>query len=44
MRLTTAEYGQHHLTIPRSDPLRIGTLAVIISDVAAHFKMSRDEF
>jgi len=43
MRLTTAEYGQHHVTIPRVNPLRIGTLAGILLEVAAHFKMSRDE-
>ena len=26
MRLTTAEGGEHHVTIPRHDPLRVGTL------------------
>lgn len=43
MRLTTEEHGQHHVTIPRSNSLRIGTLAGILSDVASHFKMSREE-
>ncbi len=43
MRLTTTEQGEHHVTIPRSNPLRIGTLAGILSDVAGHFKMNRDE-
>lgn len=43
LRLTTEELGQHHITIPRSSPLRIGTLAGILSEVASHFKMSREE-
>ncbi len=43
MRLTTEEQGQHHVTIPRSNPLRIGTLAGILSEVASHFNMSREE-
>jgi len=43
MRLTTTEGGEHHITIPRHDPLRIGTLAAILDDVAMHFQLSRDE-
>lgn len=43
MRLTTTEGGEHHVTIPRHDALRIGTLAAILDDVAAHFEISRDE-
>lgn len=43
MRLTTQEGGEHHVTIPRHDPLRIGTLAAILVDVAQHFGLSRDE-
>lgn len=43
LRLTTQEHGQHHLTIPQHNPLRIGTLSAILGDVAAHFKTSRDE-
>jgi len=43
MRLTTTESGEHHVTIPRHDPLRIGTFASILDDVAAHFSLSRDE-
>jgi hypothetical protein len=35
--------GQHHITIPEHDPLRVGTLAAILSDVAAHFEISRDD-
>jgi predicted RNA binding protein YcfA (HicA-like mRNA interferase family) len=43
MRLTTHEHGEHHVTIPRHDALRIGTLAGILTDVAEHAGMSRDD-
>ncbi len=29
--------------IPNHDPLKVGTLAAILGDVAAHSKLSRDE-
>ena len=34
LRLTTQEPGEHHLTIPGHGPLRIGTLAGILADLA----------
>jgi len=43
MRLTTLERGEHHVTIPKCDPLRVGTLAGILADVAAHFELTREE-
>jgi predicted RNA binding protein YcfA (HicA-like mRNA interferase family) len=43
LRLTTAEGGEHHVTIPRHAPLRVGTLAAVLDDVAAHFGLSRTE-
>lgn len=43
MRLTTQQRGEHHLTIPAHDPLRLGTLAAILDEVARHFGMTRDE-
>jgi predicted RNA binding protein YcfA (HicA-like mRNA interferase family) len=43
MRLTTEQGGEHHVTIPRHDPLRVGTLGSILAEVADHFGMSRDE-
>ena len=39
MRLTTT----HHITVPDHGPLRVGTLAGILADLAAHFEMSRDD-
>lgn len=43
MRLSIQENGEHHVTIPRHDPLRVGTLSAILADVAQHFRMTRDE-
>ena len=43
MRLTTAELGEHHITIPRTVSLRVGTLSGILGDVAAHFGLTREE-
>jgi len=42
-RLTTGENGTHHITIPNHSPVRIGTFAAILDDIAEHFKMSRQE-
>lgn len=39
MRLTTQQKGEHHVTIPRHKPLRIGTLNSILKDVAEHLKL-----
>ena len=43
IRLTTLKNGEHHLTIPNHNPLRIGTLSSILVDVAAHFQTSKDQ-
>jgi predicted RNA binding protein YcfA (HicA-like mRNA interferase family) len=43
MRLTTQQQGEHHVTIPCHDPLRVGTLAAILAEVAGHFGLSREE-
>lgn len=43
LRLTTASPSEHHVTIPIHDRLRVGTLAAILADVAAHQEISRDE-
>lgn len=34
---------EHHLTVPLHDPLRIGTLAAILTDVGARHRLSRDK-
>jgi predicted RNA binding protein YcfA (HicA-like mRNA interferase family) len=43
LRLTTNEHGQHHVTIPNHDPIKVGTLSGILGDIARHFEISRDE-
>lgn len=42
-RLTTAQGGEHHITVPMHDALRIGTLGGIVDEVAAHFGLERDQ-
>lgn len=43
MRLTTLRDGEHHVTIPRHTPLRVGTLNEILREVAAHLDIERDD-
>jgi len=43
LRLTIRLPSEHHVTIPLHDELRVGTLAAILDDVAAHFGISRNE-
>jgi predicted RNA binding protein YcfA (HicA-like mRNA interferase family) len=41
VRLTTAQGGEHHITIPRHQSLRVGTLNAILRDVAEHLDIPR---
>jgi len=42
LRLTRKTHdAEHHVTIPAHDPLKVGTLSAILSDVAAHLEMDR---
>jgi hypothetical protein len=44
MRLTSRLKGpEHHITIPRHDPLRVGTVSSILADVASYLEISRAE-
>ena len=43
IRATKTTPTQHHVTVPRHDPLRVGTLAAILGDVAEHLDFTRDE-
>jgi len=42
IRLTTNLNGQHHITIPNHNPLKLGTLSSILSDVAEHFNKTKE--
>jgi predicted RNA binding protein YcfA (HicA-like mRNA interferase family) len=41
MRLSTKTGGEHHVTIPVGGPLRVGTMAAVLTEVAAHFNIER---
>jgi predicted RNA binding protein YcfA (HicA-like mRNA interferase family) len=43
LRVTTNQQGQHHVTIPNHNPIKVGTLAGILGDAAGYFKFSREE-
>jgi predicted RNA binding protein YcfA (HicA-like mRNA interferase family) len=42
MRLTTERNGQHHITVPAHDPLKLGTLRSILDAVAKHHGTTRE--
>jgi hypothetical protein len=42
--LTSTSRGfEHHITIPRHKPLRVGTLSSILNEVAAYLEIQREE-
>lgn len=41
--MTTKEQGEHHVTIPCSGTLRVGTLSAILRDVADHLSVPRQK-
>ena len=43
VRLTCESPVQHHVTVPMHDPLRIGTLAAVLTAVADAHGLTRDE-
>ena len=43
VRLTTTMGGEHHITVPLHDFIKIGTLNAILKDVASHAGLTRDE-
>ena len=43
IRVTTVQGGEHHLTVPNHNPLRLGTLDGILSDVSVHLGVSKDQ-
>jgi predicted RNA binding protein YcfA (HicA-like mRNA interferase family) len=43
IRLTTLRNGEHHVTIPDHDPIRVGTLAGVLTDVARHHNLTREQ-
>ncbi len=43
IRLTTTVQGQHHITLPNHEPIKIGTLSSNLSDIALHFQKSKEQ-
>jgi predicted RNA binding protein YcfA (HicA-like mRNA interferase family) len=44
MRLTSTSKGfEHHITIPKHRPLRVGTLSSIVNEIAAYLEIERQE-
>jgi predicted RNA binding protein YcfA (HicA-like mRNA interferase family) len=43
IKLTTTVKGQHHITIPNHDPLKIGTLSAILGDIANYLGKTKEE-
>ena len=43
IRLTTERQGQHHVTIPNHNPLKLGTLSGLLKAVAAHHGLTVEE-
>jgi len=43
IRLTSQMKGEHHITIPNHNPIKIGTLSAILSDIAVHFSKTKEE-
>ena len=44
VRLTSTSKGfEHHITIPKHKPLRVGTLSSIVNDIAAYLEIKRQK-
>ena len=45
IRLTHSSVkGDHNVTIPNHDPIKLGTLSSIIADVCDHLGINKDDF
>ena len=42
IRLTSLSKGEHHITVPRHKPLKIGTLNNILTDVAHYLEKDKE--
>jgi predicted RNA binding protein YcfA (HicA-like mRNA interferase family) len=44
MRLTSTSKGfEHHITIPKHKPLRVGTLSSIVNEIAGYLEIERQK-
>lgn len=44
LRLTSTHKGtEHHLTVPRHKPLRLGTLNSVVNEIATYLEMTKQD-
>ncbi|MEL6603164.1 MAG: type II toxin-antitoxin system HicA family toxin [Cyanobacteria bacterium J06614_10] len=43
IRVRTQRNGQHNITIPAHDPIKLVKLTAILRDVATHFQVTRNQ-
>jgi predicted RNA binding protein YcfA (HicA-like mRNA interferase family) len=43
VRLSCTQPKEHHLTVPLHDPLRVGTLAAVVAEVASAHGLTRED-
>lgn len=43
IRLKTVLQGEHHITIPNHDAIKVGTLSSILNEVANHLSKTKEE-
>jgi hypothetical protein len=43
IRLTCTNPTQHHITVPNYDPVRVGTLSAILTEVAVAHALTREQ-
>ena len=41
--LTTSINGQHHITVPNHNPIKVGTLSTILLKIGIHFNKTKEE-
>ncbi len=44
IRLTTQMKGEHHITIPCHQTLKVGTLSSVLKEIADHLEKSKEGF
>ena len=43
IRLTTKLNGEHNITVPAHDPIKVGTLNAILKEIGKHHNLNRTE-
>lgn len=43
IRIRTVNNGEHFETVPRHNPIKVGTLNDILSSIAGHFSLEKEE-